>query len=141
MSIIYIKKKNEENVYVQFYQAKRLNSTSMPEAPRGSNHNSFPSHWNNIMTFMIIISMCFLSFLFLCIFFFLRIGTWANNCCQSFLLLLFYLPKPPCTQLYILFACPSSCGMWDAASTWTDEWCHVCTQDPNPGPPQRSTRT
>uniref|UniRef100_H9H039 Vacuolar protein-sorting-associated protein 25 n=1 Tax=Equus caballus TaxID=9796 RepID=H9H039_HORSE len=29
--------------------------------------------------------------------------------------------------------------MWDAASTWPDEWCHVCTQDPNwrdPGPPK-----
>uniref|UniRef100_A0A9L0SXI5 Dual specificity mitogen-activated protein kinase kinase 5 n=2 Tax=Equus TaxID=9789 RepID=A0A9L0SXI5_HORSE len=35
---------------------------------------------------------------------------------------------------------PSSCGMWDAASTWPDEWCHVHAQDPNPGPPQRNVK-
>uniref|UniRef100_A0A9L0JMK4 SS18 subunit of BAF chromatin remodeling complex n=1 Tax=Equus asinus TaxID=9793 RepID=A0A9L0JMK4_EQUAS len=32
----------------------------------------------------------------------------------------------------------SSCGMWDAASVWSDEQCHVCTQDSNQrntGPP------
>ena len=34
--------------------------------------------------------------------------------------------------MYILVACPSSCGMWDAASTWPDERCHVCSQNPNP---------
>ena len=73
-------------------------------------------------------------------FFFLKIGTWANNCCQSFYFFLLYLPKSPCTQLYILVAGPSGCGMWDTTSTWPDEWCHVCTQDPNPWPPQQSTR-
>ena len=26
---------------------------------------------------------------------------------------------------------PSSCGMWDAASAWLDEQCHVRTQDSN----------
>ena len=31
--------------------------------------------------------------------------------------------------------------MWDAASTWPDERCHVCAQDPNPGPPQQKART
>ena len=39
----------------------------------------------------------------------------------------FISPNPHCTQLYILVACPSSCGMWNAASTWPDEWCHVRT--------------
>src|SRR3712207_6993902 len=29
----------------------------------------------------------------------------------------------------------SSCGMWDAASAWFDEQCHVCAQDSN----QRNT--
>ena len=71
------------------------------------------------------------------IFFFLKIGTWANSCCQSFFLFfLLYLPQSPCTQLYILVAGPPSCGLlWDAASTWADERCHVCAQDANPGPP------
>ncbi|XP_070082805.1 queuosine-tRNA galactosyltransferase isoform X12 [Equus przewalskii] len=32
---------------------------------------------------------------------------------------------------------PSSCAMWDATSTWSDERCHVRAQDPNPGPPQQ----
>ena len=26
---------------------------------------------------------------------------------------------------------PSSCGMWDAASAWLDERCHVRAQDPD----------
>ncbi|XP_070340015.1 queuosine-tRNA galactosyltransferase isoform X9 [Equus asinus] len=30
---------------------------------------------------------------------------------------------------------PSSCGMWDTASAWFDEQCHVCAQDSN----QRNT--
>ena len=33
---------------------------------------------------------------------------------------------------------PSSCGLWDAASAWLDEQCHVRTQDlnqQNTGPP------
>ena len=33
---------------------------------------------------------------------------------------------------------PSSCGMWDAASAWLDEQCHVRAQDSNQqntGPP------
>uniref|UniRef100_A0A9L0T568 Potassium channel tetramerization domain containing 19 n=1 Tax=Equus caballus TaxID=9796 RepID=A0A9L0T568_HORSE len=50
----------------------------------------------------------------------------------------------PLLQLYILVAGPSSCGIWDAASTWPDERCHVRAQDPNqrnPGGLQRSART
>ena len=34
--------------------------------------------------------------------------------------------------------------MWDAASAWFDEWCHVCTQDSNqqnPGPLKQSAQT
>ena len=30
-----------------------------------------------------------------------------------------------------LVGVPSSCGMWDAASAWLDEWCHVRAQDSN----------
>ena len=36
---------------------------------------------------------------------------------------------------------PSSCGMWDAASAWFDERCHVHAQDSNQrntGPPGRA---
>ena len=43
--------------------------------------------------------------------------------------------------VYFLVVGPSSCGMWDAASTWPDEWCHVHAQDlnqQNAGPEKRS---
>ena len=53
----------------------------------------------------------------------------------------FFSPKPPGTELCILVVSPSSCGMWDAASEWLDERCHVRTQDSNwqsPGPPKQS---
>ena len=52
--------------------------------------------------------------------------------------------SPPVYSCIFLVVGPSSCGMWDAASAWPDEQCHVCTQDPNwrnPGPPERSTQT
>ena len=44
-----------------------------------------------------------------------------------------FSPQTPPTQLYILVVGPSSCscGVWDAASAWPDEWCHVRAQDPN----------
>ena len=44
--------------------------------------------------------------------------------------------------MYILVVGPSSCGMCDATSAWSDEQCHVRTQDlnqRNPGPPKWST--
>ena len=62
-------------------------------------------------------------------------------CSSTFFFFSALSPQPPHTQLCILVACPSSCGMWDAASTWPDERCHVRIQDPNPGLPQRSART
>src|SRR3712207_7563957 len=37
-----------------------------------------------------------------------------------FFFFLLYFPKPPRTQFYLLVAGPSSCGIWDAASTWPD---------------------
>src|SRR3712207_8625918 len=57
----------------------------------------------------------------------------------------------PYTTLFRSHSCmflvvgPSSGGMWDAASAWLDERCHVRTQDSNrrnPGLPQdrKSTR-
>ena len=56
----------------------------------------------------------------------------------------FFSSNPPGTQLFILVAGPSSCGMWNAASAWPDEQCHVCTQDLNQqnlGPPKQSAGT
>ena len=53
----------------------------------------------------------------------------------------FFSPKSPSTYLYILVVSPSGCAMWDTASAWPDEWCHVHGQDPNrpdPGPPKWS---
>ena len=48
----------------------------------------------------------------------------------------YFSPKAP---WYIVVG-PSSCGMWDAASAWPDEQCHVRAQDSNrrtPGPPKQ----
>src|SRR3712207_8288287 len=39
--------------------------------------------------------------------------------------------SPPVRSCAFLAVGPSSCGMWDAASAWPDEWCHVCAQDLN----------
>ena len=46
-----------------------------------------------------------------------KIGTWANNCCQSFSFSALPPQPHPSTQLYILVAGPSSCGTRDTAST------------------------
>ena len=43
----------------------------------------------------------------------------------------FSLQSPPVQSCVFLAVGPSSCGMWDAASAWLDERCHVCSQDPN----------
>ena len=37
----------------------------------------------------------------------------------------FFSLKPSSTQLYILIVGPSGSAMWDAASAWPDEQCHV----------------
>ena len=54
---------------------------------------------------------------------------------------LLFLPKSP-WYIVVYFSCgSSSCGVWDAASTWLDERCHVRAQDPNwlnPGPWKQS---
>uniref|UniRef100_A0A9L0TTH3 BLOC-1-related complex subunit 7 n=1 Tax=Equus caballus TaxID=9796 RepID=A0A9L0TTH3_HORSE len=58
-----------------------------------------------------------------------------------FLKILFFpfSPQSPLVHSCIFFIVdPSSCGMWDAASAWFDEQCHVRTQDSNQrntGPP------
>ena len=39
--------------------------------------------------------------------------------------------NPPVHSCVFFVVGPSSCGMWDAASTWFDEQCHVCAQDSN----------
>ena len=50
-----------------------------------------------------------------------------------------FSPQSPLVHTCIFFVVgPSSCGMWDAASAWFDEQCHVRTQDwnqRNTGPP------
>ena len=63
------------------------------------------------------------------------------------LLLFFYLrfyffhfspQSPPVHRCIFFIVGPSSCGMWDAASVWFDEQCHVCAQNLNQwntGPP------
>uniref|UniRef100_A0A9L0ID93 Uncharacterized protein n=1 Tax=Equus asinus TaxID=9793 RepID=A0A9L0ID93_EQUAS len=46
--------------------------------------------------------------------------------------------KPPVHSCVFFVVGPSSCGMWDAASAWSDEQCHVRAQDSerrNTGPP------
>ena len=53
-----------------------------------------------------------------------------------FLKILSFSPQSPPVHSCILLAVgPSSCGMWDAASAWFDEQCHVRAQDSN----QRNT--
>ena len=64
-----------------------------------------------------------------------------------FLIYLFFLKilffpfspqSPPVDSCVFFVVGPSSCGMWDAASAWSDEQCHVRTQDSNrrnTGPP------
>ena len=64
-------------------------------------------------------------------------------CHVIFLKILFYflfLPKAPAPVHGCIFFVVglSSCGMWDAASAWSDEQCHVRAQDlnqQNTGPP------
>ena len=50
-----------------------------------------------------------------------------------------FSPQSPPAHSCALFAVgSSSCGMWDAASAWSDEQCHVRAQDSNQrntGPP------
>ena len=46
--------------------------------------------------------------------------------------------RPPVHSCIFFVVGPSSCGMWDAASAWFDEQCHVRAQDlnqRNTGPP------
>ena len=43
----------------------------------------------------------------------------------------FFSPNSPSIWLYILVVGPSGCGIWDAASAWLDERCHVHAQDLN----------
>ena len=58
-------------------------------------------------------------------FFFKRLApelTTVANLLFSFLSTFFFSLNPPSTELYILVVGPSSCGMWDAASMWPDDW-------------------
>ena len=64
---------------------------------------------------------------------------------SCFFFFLLFLPKSPQNMVvYFLVVGPSSCGIWDAASTQPYEQCHGCAQDlnlGNPGPPKRSSHT
>ena len=43
-----------------------------------------------------------------------------------------FSPQSPQVHRYVFFVVgSSSCGMWDAASAWSDEQCHVRAQDSN----------
>ena len=48
-----------------------------------------------------------------------------------FIFLFFLLPEAPQYIVVYFSVGPSSYGMWDAASSWPDDRCHVCAQDPN----------
>ena len=61
---------------------------------------------------------------------------------ECIILKIFFLPfspqSPPVHSCTFLIVGPSSCGMWDTASAWFDEQCHVRGQDSNQwntGPP------
>ena len=45
----------------------------------------------------------------------------------------FFSPKPPVHSCIFFVVGPYSCGMWDAASAWFDEQCHVHAQDSDQG--------
>ena len=52
--------------------------------------------------------------------------------------------SPQDIVVYFLVVSPYSCGMWDSASPWPDERCHVCAQDlnqRNPGLPAEAEHT
>ena len=51
-----------------------------------------------------------------------------------FLILFFFTfssQSPPVHSCIFFVVGPSSCGMWDTASVWFDEQCHVLAQDSN----------
>ena len=78
--------------------------------------------------------------------FFLRLAPELTSVANLplFLFFFFFFPKAPSTYLYILVVGPSGSAMWDAASEWPDEQCHVRAQDPkwrNPGQLKRNMRT
>ena len=55
-----------------------------------------------------------------------------------FYFFLFSPQSPPVHSCLFFIVGPSSCGMWDAASAWSDEQCHVRALDSNQrdtGPP------
>ena len=56
---------------------------------------------------------------------------WMDELLDVFFFFLLYLPNPPCTQLYILVAGPSSCGMWDVGRRLNVAWWAVPC--PRPG--------
>ena len=62
-----------------------------------------------------------------------------------YFLFFLFLPKAPqYIVVYLLVVDPFNYGMWDAASEWPAELCHVRAQDSNrrnPGPPKRSAWT
>ena len=75
--------------------------------------------------------------------------SFGDHCFIYLFILRFFLfpfsPQSPSVPSCIfLVVGPSSCGMWDGASEWPDERCHVRAQDPNqrnPGLLQRSAQT
>ena len=76
-----------------------------------------------------------------------QLGRWSNCCLplrmpffffQRFYFFPYSPPNPPAHSCIFFVVTPSSCGMWDTASAWLDERCHVRAQDSNQrntGPP------
>ena len=62
--------------------------------------------------------------------FFSNIETWTNISCESFFFFfLLLLPKAP-QYILVYSSCSSGCAIWDAATAWLDEQCHVRTRIP-----------
>ena len=71
-------------------------------------------------------SSCYFAISFL--FFFLKIGPELTSVANLLFLLLLLLPKAPHYVVVYPSVGPSGRAVWDAASAWPDERCHVCTR-------------
>ena len=81
--------------------------------------------------------------LFITYLFILKIGPELTSA-ANLLFFLLLLPKARQYIVYIVVVGPFGCGVWDTTSTWPDERCQSCAQDPNgwtPGPPKQSGQT
>ena len=74
----------------------------------------------------------------------LTLPRWTFFFFKDFSFPFFPQSAPVRSCVFFLVVGPSTCGMWDAASAWLDEQCHVHAQgsnQPNPEPPKQSMQT